>query len=148
MPELTGIRIALDGDVDELAVLFFDLSDIDRESEIAVIVKSDGSTRRLGERDPSDCPDQFVRLGIAAGRLERRFQNLAIDVERRRIKSNRNVGTEVLLHRGDETPVGITIQVERIGNRIYKDWRRHRPAPPRQPASDRFAPSTARNPAY
>jgi hypothetical protein len=73
MPELAHLRIALDCGVDELAVPLFNLADIHGESEIAVIVELHRLTRRTCEQHVLDRGDQFLRIGVAAGRLERRL---------------------------------------------------------------------------
>src|SRR6185437_11351228 len=93
VPELADVGIALDRHVRELAVPFLDPTDIDREDQIAIFVELDRSARRFAQRYGTDRLDQRIAIvNLAAGRLECGFENLAVDVERRRIESDRDIG--------------------------------------------------------
>jgi len=109
VPELTDVRIAPDCCIDELAGFFLHFANIDGESEIAVIVEFYRTARGLRERHLPNRGDQFIRIDIAASRLQGRFEDLPIDIERGCIESDRNIGAEILLHRSDEPAVCIRV---------------------------------------
>lgn len=113
MPELAHIRITLDRCIDQLAVLLLDLADIDSEGEIAVIVELHWPARRIRQGHALDGSDQFVRFDVATGRLERRFQNLAVHIQRRGIEPDRGVGAVILVHRVDKAVVRVGVEIER-----------------------------------
>src|SRR5947209_2751831 len=81
-PELTHLGIRLERGVDELVALLVDPPDVEVPDDVAEVIEAEGAARRVGERDPAEGPDERLPvLGLAAGLLEGRLRDLAVDVQ-------------------------------------------------------------------
>src|SRR5262249_45412656 len=106
-PELAHLRIDLHDGVFHLAVLLDHSADGHVGDDIAVVVEADRAARRIGELNRSHRLDEHLRIiGLAAGLLQRRLQNLAVHVVGRRVEADRHVLPVVFTDRGQETLVG------------------------------------------
>src|SRR6185312_3810260 len=77
-PELADLGIAVDDGVDETAVLFLDLADVDREDRIAVLVERHRAERRFLELDRAQrLHEGRLVLDLAARGLERLLEEEA-----------------------------------------------------------------------
>src|SRR5215471_18508018 len=81
-PELADVLVGLDRRVDELAVLALAAPDVEVADDVAEMVEVEGPARRVGEADAAHRGDEgFLVVGLAAGLLQRRFRDHAVDVE-------------------------------------------------------------------
>src|ERR1700692_425198 len=85
IPELADVLVGLDRLVPDLEPVFdalgADLADVEVADDVAEMVELERPARRLGESDRSQRRHEFLFVLGVAGRLQRRFDHLTIDVE-------------------------------------------------------------------
>src|SRR5262249_36748352 len=98
-PELAGPLVGLDCPGPQRAVLLLDPPDLHVERRVAVVVETQRSARCVGERHrPHGLHQELRVVGLAAGLLERRLDDLPVDVEAGRIGADRDILAVVLPH--------------------------------------------------
>src|SRR5713101_7274445 len=112
-PELADLGIRLDRGVDEAIALPLAPPDVVGAHHVAEPVEGEGAARRVGQGDASQGLDEgFPVVRLAAGLLQRRLRDLAVDVEAGRVEA---WDIAVVLHHAvDEPPVARRVEVARI----------------------------------
>src|SRR5438270_928249 len=113
-PELAHFGIGLDRGVDELVALLLAPPDVEGPDHVAEVIERERPAGRIGERHAAKRPDERLPVvGLAAGLLERRLGDQAVDVEAGGVEAG-NVAV-FLHHAVDESLVGRRIEVARVG---------------------------------
>src|SRR5438132_7636346 len=109
-PELADLGIGLDRRVDELVALLLAPPDVEGPNHVAEVIERERPAGRVRQRNRAQgAVQRLAVVGLAAGLLERRLGDQAIDVEAGRIEAG-HVAV-VLDHPVDEPLVGRRVQI-------------------------------------
>src|SRR5580700_4429287 len=107
IPELADVLVGLDGLVPEFQAVFgafgANAADVEIADHVAEMIELERPARRVGEAHRLERRHELLLVGGVAGRLQRRFDHLAIDIEQPRILAR--YGVVVLQHAVDEALV-------------------------------------------